>query len=90
MARGSIQIGDKLRLRSRFFPGHPSMKIGDHSSCMVDLPAGSIATVLCTHGSDVEFVVKPNPNNPTDQGTEIWMTLHMIDVMFEALPAVQK
>ena len=93
MPRGMLKIGETLRLRNRFFPGHPNMRMGDHTSCMVDLPAGSLATVLSTHGSDILFSINPNPHNPFQPRTEVWMTLHMVDVMFEsggALPAVQR
>lgn len=83
-AMPKMEIGDRLRLRTRIFPGHSYSRADQRNTSRSDLPADSCATVVETHGSDVRLEVQPDPTNMTAKGVEIWVPIYMIDVLFDS------
>ncbi|MCL5269236.1 MAG: hypothetical protein M1457_01455 [bacterium] len=87
MSLAKIQLDEIIRLRSRYFPGHRFARMDQRITNRVDLPAGSLARVVHTHGTDILVEVFPDPSSMTERGVEIWVPLHMMDVLFEAAEA---
>ena len=90
MALTKIQIGEQLRLRERFMPIYPYARLDQRGTSRSDLPAGSKGIVRMTHGTEVKVEVFPGAASNASLGVDMWVNLHMMDVLFEAVEAEPK
>ncbi len=76
--------GDRLRLRETLHYGHSQVRYDERCLSRSALPTGSPAIVRATHATEILVQIITDPTVMNDKGTDVWVPLHMMTVLFES------